>query len=301
MLDVAPDVVPWPVDSNPRAADSQPMWLQQRQYQRDEYPWADCLWLAQATRRAQKSPPSARRRRGVARPARHRPDRRHVQQENQGAPHRQTNFGELLRSYRQAAGLTQQELAERAGLSVHGIQKLERGTTHPYRDTANRLELALHLSPDASARLRDAARPARRHPTAPVETVSRHNLPNSTTTFIPRAGEIDQVVQRLRVARLLTITGFGKTRLATEVARDLVDQFADGVWLVDLSQLAEPRLILQSIATAIDVREVSNQAPLDTLIDHLRSRCLLLVLDNCEHVVDAVAHVIDELRAARVR
>jgi transcriptional regulator with XRE-family HTH domain len=74
-------------------------------------------------------------------------------------PPTSATFGDLLRQYRLAAGLTQAALAERAGLSVHGIQKLERGATHPYRDTAQRLELALQLEPAEQARFRAAVLP----------------------------------------------------------------------------------------------------------------------------------------------
>src|SRR5438128_10172215 len=105
--------------------------------------------------------------------------------------------GELLRQHRLAAGLTQENLAERAGLSVHGIHKLERGLTHPYRDTAQRLIAALQLGAADQARLRTAARPAPRrdqpHPSAAemgTGMMTRTNLPIRMTSFIPRAGEI---------------------------------------------------------------------------------------------------------------
>src|SRR6266496_3192323 len=92
-----------------------------------------------------------------------------------------STFGELLRRYRQAAGLTQQELAERAGLSVHGIQKLERGATHPYRDTAQRLIVALRLEADDKSLLEATVRPLRRHGSAHhmgTPGDPRHNLPS---------------------------------------------------------------------------------------------------------------------------
>src|SRR6266852_5098657 len=158
-------------------------------------------------------------------------------------PPTSATFGELLRQYRLAAGLTQEGLAERAGLSEHGIQKLERGATHPYRETAQRLELALQLEPDEQARFRAAVRPVRRHeppPTLAAGGARQHNLPIPTTRFVARAGEIERVMQRLHEARLLTITGAGgcgKTRLAIEVAGQLVGDLADGVWLVDLARL----------------------------------------------------------------
>src|SRR5713226_948513 len=100
-----------------------------------------------------------------------------------------TTFGDLLRHHRQTAGLTQQELAERAGLSVHGIQKLERGATHPYRDTAQRLIAALHLDADDQDRFRAAVVPMRRdvsrhQPEAPAD--ERQNLPAIVTRLFGR-------------------------------------------------------------------------------------------------------------------
>src|SRR5206468_2353316 len=137
-------------------------------------------------------------------------------------------FGALLRQYRLAIGLTQESLAQRAGLSVHGIYKLEVGVTHPYRDTAQRLIAALQLGAADEARLRSAAAPAprrdRQYPSAraAATTSPRNNLPIPLTSFVPREGELARVTERLRVSRLLTITGSGgcgKTRLALEVAR----------------------------------------------------------------------------------
>ena len=166
-----------------------------------------------------------------------------------------------MRQYRLAAGLTQESLAERAGLSIHGIQKLERGVAHPYRDTAERLEQALQLEGDDRARLRAAVRPVRRHESTPrpsADGTRRHNLPIPTTTFVARGDEIERVIERLHGARLLTITGAGgcgKTRLAVEVARRLVSEFADGEWVVDLAPLADASLVAQVIATTLGLRE----------------------------------------------
>lgn len=88
-------------------------------------------------------------------------------------------FGDLLRRFRQAAGMTQQDLAERAGLSVHGIQKLERGATHPYRDTAQRLIQALHLEADDRVRLQAAVAPVRRRNPAASSTGSEDATHNT--------------------------------------------------------------------------------------------------------------------------
>jgi transcriptional regulator with XRE-family HTH domain len=145
-------------------------------------------------------------------------------------------FGDLLRHHRLAVGLTQEALAERAGLSVHGIQKLERGVTRPYRDTVQRLLEALALPVDAQAELQTAAATPSRPRRVPAATdAARHNLPIPVTSFIGREQELGDVVRRLIDARLLTLTGIGgcgKTRLALEVARTVLERYPDGVWLV---------------------------------------------------------------------
>ena len=112
------------------------------------------------------------------------------------------SFGGLLRQHRLALGLTQDALAERAGLSAHGVQKLERGATQPYRDTAERLSRALQLTEQDATRFKAAVRPIRRHERTALpanHNVPRHNLPVPTTTFVPRSGELERVMQRLRV------------------------------------------------------------------------------------------------------
>ena len=105
-------------------------------------------------------------------------------------------FGDLLRRHRLAAGLTQEALAERAGLSVHGVQKLERGATHPYRDTAQRLVQALQLAPEELVLLRAAVLPVRRHTTRrpqATDGAARHNLPIAISSFIGREQETSPV------------------------------------------------------------------------------------------------------------
>jgi predicted ATPase/DNA-binding CsgD family transcriptional regulator len=100
------------------------------------------------------------------------------------------------------------------------------------------------------------------------------------------------------MTRLLTLTGVGgsgKTRLALEVARDLVGAYADGVWLVELAPLSEGKLVPQAVARAMRVREQPGRPLIDTLTEALRKKVTLLVLDNCEHLADSVAHLADTL------
>ncbi len=129
----------------------------------------------------------------------------------------------------------------------------------------------------------------------------RHNLPAPVSSFIGREwekGEIRRLVDR---SRLLTLTGpggCGKSRLAVEVAADMLDEYPDGVWLVELASLTDPALVPQEIAAALDLREMPGQSLTDTLTSWLKPRRVLLVLDNCEHLIDACAHLVELLLRA---
>ncbi len=133
-----------------------------------------------------------------------------------------------------------------------------------------------------------------------------HNLPQQLTSFVGREREVARLRELLATHRLVTLTGVGgsgKTRLALHVAAEVVDQFPDGVWLVDLSALSDPALVPQTVATALGLRETPGRDPVESLLVHLRTRDLLLVLDNCEHLIEACAtwaeralRVVPELR-----
>ena len=122
----------------------------------------------------------------------------------------------------------------------------------------------------------------------------RNNLPAQLSSFIGREGEVTEIKQLLADTRLLTLTGAGgcgKTRLALRVATDLLSEYADGVWLVELAPVTDPDMVTQLAAEALSIREQPKRSLLDTLADHLRSKRLLLVLDNCEHLLDACARL----------
>jgi predicted ATPase/class 3 adenylate cyclase/DNA-binding XRE family transcriptional regulator len=128
--------------------------------------------------------------------------------------------------------------------------------------------------------------------------ITPNNLPLQLTSFIGREHEIDEIKGLLRSARLVTLTGAGgtgKTRLAMEAAKQIGEQFPEGVWLIDFAVLPEPNLILQAITTALGIREEPKRSLIQTLTDHLRSKKLLLLFDNCEHLVAACAQVADTL------
>ncbi len=126
----------------------------------------------------------------------------------------------------------------------------------------------------------------------------RHNLPAELTSFVGRRKELAELPRVLASSRLLSLTGAGgagKTRLAIRLASGLVNEFPGGVWLVDLAPLLAPDLVAQTVATAIGVREGPQRSVRDSLLEYLRDREVLLVLDNCEHLIDACAELAEAL------
>jgi predicted ATPase/class 3 adenylate cyclase/uncharacterized protein HemY len=158
-------------------------------------------------------------------------------------------------------------------------------------------------------RLKDLQQPEHlfqlRHPSLPAEfpplrslEAFAHNLPAQLTSFIGREQAMAQVKQFLSTTRLLTLTGSGgcgKTRLALQVAADLLEAYPDGVWLVELAPLADPTLVPQTVASALGVREQPGRPLTETLGDYLKPKALLLILDNCEHLLTACAQLADTL------
>lgn len=127
------------------------------------------------------------------------------------------------------------------------------------------------------------------------------NLPGALTSFIGRRQEIAAVKHLLSQSRLLTLTGpggGGKTRLALRVAEDMRRRYRDGVWLVELASLADEALVPQAVAAVLGVREQVGQSLSESLVAHLLARESLLLLDNCEHLLDACAHLSAKLLAA---
>lgn len=128
-----------------------------------------------------------------------------------------------------------------------------------------------------------------------------NNLPVQLTSFIGRERDISEVKKLLATTRLLTLTGAGgagKTRLALQVAADLLDEFADGVWLVEFAALTDPALVPQTVAASLGLREHSERPIITILTDFLQFKRLLLVLDNCEHIVAESTRLADHLLRA---
>jgi|SRR5579859_291702 len=212
-------------------------------------------------------------------------------------------FGGWLRQRRRTLDLTQEELARQVGCSAITLRKLEAESRRPSKQIAERLAEVLKVPPnDRPAFLRFArgdpfAAPS--EPNASDETskpiARRHNLPAQLTPLIGREQIVAAIVERLRPTgpsrvRLLTLTGAGgtgKTRLALQVATELLLEFADGVFFVDLAPIPDVALVPLTITQTLGVSVLGAQVPLDRLQEHLRNRQSLLVLDNFEHVLQA--------------
>src|SRR5215208_2779071 len=173
------------------------------------------------------------------------------------------------------------------------------------------LSRGLGTQPGASSRrLRDEIAAGEFPPLLPSPTgppreealeTAKHNLPAPRTSFVGREREMVELKRTLAMTRLLTLTGAGgtgKTRLALEIARDLVGVYPDGVWLVELAPLSDGDLVPQSVAGTLEVPECPGQTLTDTLVNTLADKEMLLVLDNCEHLVEAAAQLVDALLAS---
>jgi predicted ATPase/class 3 adenylate cyclase len=124
------------------------------------------------------------------------------------------------------------------------------------------------------------------------------NLPVQLTSFIGREREIAEIKQELKSHRLVTLTGpggTGKTRLSLQVAADLLDQFHNGIWFIELAPLTDPDLIPQTILSAIGIPEQSGKPPIEVLKEYLHEKKSLIVLDNCEHLLEASANLANTL------
>jgi predicted ATPase/DNA-binding XRE family transcriptional regulator len=219
-------------------------------------------------------------------------------------------FGALLRRHRLKAGLTQEELAERAGVSARGVQQLERGRTAPRAETVRLLAEALELSADARAALIAAVHPELATSAAALSDPPRlADFPIPPTSLVGREHELAVACALLRRpegtarARLVTLTGpggVGKTRLALAIAAELATDFDDGVIWVDLGPIRDPGLVPAAVARALGVRETGDKPLAEMLVTAVARRHLLLVLDNLEHLLPA-APLVAELLAAGPR
>ena len=215
-----------------------------------------------------------------------------------------SSFGYWIRRQRKALDLTQQALAEQVGCSLAAIKKIEQDERRPSRQIAELLADVLGVPSSQREIFLEVARGVRpvdqllpahelTAATAPrFEKSFLNNLPIQLTSFIGRERELAETRQLLSNTRLLTLIGpggTGKTRLSLQIAEEVLPEFTNGVWLVELAPLTDPSLIPQTIATVFELREAPNIPLMDILINYLRAKQLLLILDDCEHLIAACA------------
>jgi predicted ATPase/transcriptional regulator with XRE-family HTH domain len=240
-----------------------------------------------------------------------------------------TSFGDLLKYLRRRARLTQRELSIAVGYSEGQINRLEKNQRKP--DVITLLAtfvpaLGLEDEPTIVARLTELAAAARKKSTATGPAHPQHvtlptreesgeveqtaaekplrlhaplyRLPNYLTTFMGREQEMMGITRLLARARLITLTGaggIGKTRIAIEVGAVIGESFADGVCLVELAPLSDPVHVPQSVVAALHIPEQPGRIYSEALITYLTDKHLLLILDNCEHLIAACADLAERL------
>src|ERR1700678_1301288 len=192
----------------------------------------------------------------------------------------------------------------------HGGQTLLSGATEAL--VLDGLPTDVWLTDLGTHALRDLPRPERVvqlcHPDlvnefAPLrvsKTVSSQHLPVQLTSFVGRQAELSQVRELLTQNRLVTLTGAGgagKTRLAIQIAAQMAGEFSDGVWYVDLAPITDPELLPVTVARALRLPDQPGRSTMDTLTRFLAGRQMLVVLDNCEHLLDASAELVVSLLA----
>ena len=236
-----------------------------------------------------------------------------------------SSFGELLKLLRRRASLTQRDLSIAAGYSEAQISRLETNQRLPDLAALKALiipALDIDDEPEVYARLLELASGVQgsvngksgvenHHPNnvdlqpdAYVESLidaglnPARNLPVQLTSFIGRQQEVSAVRKLLESGRLVTLHGSGgtgKTRLCLEVAAQVLNNYPDGVRLVELAPLADAQKIPQLIVSTFSLFDSSSRPAIDFLIDYLSEKRLLLILDNCEHLIDACARLVDRL------
>ena len=218
------------------------------------------------------------------------------------SPEKFSTFGDLLKYLRKREELTQRELALLVGYSDTQISRLEQNQRVPDAATLKALFVpALHLEhePLWVERLLELAKQARLGELAETgKMVTSNNLPSSLTTFIGREKEQAEILQWIGRHRLVTLTGsggVGKTRISLKVGGQVLEEYANGVWLVELAPLSDPELLPQTVASALGIVMQSTSSHTELLINFLRPKTALLILDNCEHLLDASAQLADTL------
>ena len=210
------------------------------------------------------------------------------------------SFGTWLRKQRRALDLSRQAFADQVGCAEVTLRRIEAGTLKPSKDLANILLEKLGISQTEQPQWVSFARGLSGFPSQsiPSSNKPKSNLPAPLTTFIGRENEQAEVIKLVARHRLVTLTGpggVGKTRLSIKVGEQVLGNYADGVWMVELAPILDPLLVPRTTAIAIGLRDEPQRPVIDMLSDYLREKRMLIVLDNCEHLLDACVQLSDML------
>ena len=195
------------------------------------------------------------------------------------------------------------EEAHRLLMEVYWQAGQQTAALKQYQEVEQILRKELNLDPQPETR--ELYRKIRRGEAKPFPvqkptqvTIAQHNLPHQLSTFIGREREQSEVIQLIDKKRMVTLAGaggIGKTRLALQVGPRVVNRYPNGVWFVPLESLSDPDLLTQTVASIFDIRESGDRPLLETLVESLRVKHSLLILDNCEHLLDACANLVTGL------
>jgi predicted ATPase/class 3 adenylate cyclase len=201
-------------------------------------------------------------------------------------------------------------LTQRIMSAGHGGQILLSQTTHDLLQ--HKLLAQAQFLDMGERRLKDVLRPEHLYQVtvpdlpsefAPLNTLElfKHNLPVQFTSFIGREKEINEIKNLLATYRMVTLTGSGgagKTRLSLHVGTECLNQFLGGVWFAELAPVSDPALVSQTLLSIFKLRDDPHRAPLEVLLDYLREKTILLILDNCEHIIEVCAEISETLLRA---
>ena len=214
----------------------------------------------------------------------------------------ETSFGQWLRKKRRALDLSRQAFANQVGCAEVTLRRIEAGTLKPSQDLASILLGKLGIS---QAELPQWISFARGISGLPVQSLPQANKPITSistplTSFIGREKEVKEVTDLLSRSRLVTLTGsggVGKTRLAIHAVANLLDELPDGVLFLDLVPISNPEQVPFILAEVLDLQLAgdSSMSITDMLVDYLRLRNALIIFDNCEHLIDGCARLVDSL------
>ncbi len=219
------------------------------------------------------------------------------------------SFGEWLKRQRSGRGLTQEQLAHQIGCATITLRKIEAEERRPSLPIIEQLTKIFEIPENEQKNFLKYARgdwtkapgeTAKETPWTRLQSGSKakNNLPIQLTSFIGREQEINEIKGSILEHRLVTLTGMGgvgKTRLSLQIASDLLDQFRGGVWFVELAPITDPDLIPKTILAILGLPERSGMTDLQLLTKYLHENKTLLILDNCEHLIEASATLVETL------